>query len=257
MVSPDGHCRPFDAAAAGTVFGGGAGMVLLKRAEEAIADGDHIYALLLGAGINNDGSDKFGYAAPSRKGQADAIAMAYAVAGVDPASIGYVECHGTGTPLGDPIEVGALAQAFDQGVPRTSPCLISSVKGNVGHLDVAAGVTGLVKAALCLDRGQISGTLHYSEPNPQLDLANTPFVVSGELTQWPRGEAIRRAGVSAFGVGGTNVHVVLEEAPLTSTASAERAQQLLCLSARTPAALEAQCAVSRIAWNWRIRQASR
>ena len=242
MVSADGHCRPFDAAAGGTVFGGGAGMVLLKRAEEAIADGDHIYALLLGAGINNDGADKFGYAAPSRKGQADAIAMAYAVAGVDPASIDYVECHGTGTPLGDPIEVGALAEAFALGAPRTSPCLISSVKGNVGHLDVAAGVTGLVKAALSLDRERIPGTLHYSEPNPQLDLPNTPFMVASKPTEWPRGRAIRRAGVSAFGVGGTNVHVVLEEGPQATTKSTQHPKQVLCLAARTTAALETQCA---------------
>ena len=187
MVSADGHCRPFDAAATGTVFGAGAGMVLLKRAEEAIADGDHIYALLLGAGINNDGSDKVGYAAPSQKGQADAISMAYAVAGVDPASVDYVECHGTGTPLGDPIEVGALAEVFAAGAARTSPCLLSSVKGNIGHLDVAAGVTGLVKAAMSLDREKIPGTLHYSEPNPRLDLANIPFMVSGQATPWPRG----------------------------------------------------------------------
>ena len=242
MVSADGHCRPFDAAATGTVFGAGAGMVLLKRAEEAIADGDHIYALLLGAGINNDGSDKFGYAAPSQKGQADAISMAYAVAGVDPASVDYVECHGTGTPLGDPIEVGALADVFATGAARTSPCLLSSVKGNIGHLDVAAGVTGLVKAAMSLDREKIPGTLHYSEPNPRLSLANIPFMVSGQATPWPRGRAIRRAGVSAFGFGGTNVHVVLEEAPHSEVKLSERARQVLCLSARTETALMEQCA---------------
>ena len=242
MVSADGHCRPFDAAATGTVFGAGAGMVLLKRAEEAIADGDHIYALLLGAGINNDGSDKFGYAAPSQKGQADAISMAYAVAGVDPASVDYIECHGTGTPLGDPIEVGALAEVFGAGEARTSPCLLSSVKGNIGHLDVAAGVTGLVKAAMSLDREKIPGTLHYSEPNPRLDLPNIPFMVSGQATPWPRGRAIRRAGVSAFGFGGTNVHVVLEEAPTSEAILSQRAKQVLCFSARTNTALIAQCA---------------
>ncbi len=245
MVSADGHCRPFDAAATGTVFGAGAGMVLLKRAEEAIADGDHIYALLLGAGINNDGSDKFGYAAPSQKGQADAISMAYAVAGVDPASVDYVECHGTGTPLGDPIEVGALAEAFAAGGTRAAPCLLSSVKGNIGHLDVAAGVTGLLKAAMSLDREKIPGTLHYSEPNPRLDLPNIPFMVSSQATPWPRGRAIRRAGVSAFGFGGTNVHVVLEEAPASDAKSSQRAKHLLCLSARTETALMAQC--SRLA----------
>ncbi|HTU50732.1 MAG TPA: amino acid adenylation domain-containing protein [Acidobacteriaceae bacterium] len=242
MVSADGHCRPFDAAATGTVFGAGAGMVLLKRAEEAIADGDHIYALLLGAGINNDGSDKFGYAAPSQKGQADAISMAYAVAGVDPASVDYIECHGTGTPLGDPIEVGALAEAFGAGAERTAPCLLSSVKGNIGHLDVAAGVTGLVKAVMSLDRETIPGTLHYSEPNPRLNLPNIPFIVSGQATPWPRGRVIRRAGVSAFGFGGTNVHVVLEEAPMADAKLSQRPKQVICLSARTETALMAQCA---------------
>ena len=241
IVSSDGHCRPFDAAATGTVFGAGAGMVLLKRAEEAMADGDHIYALLLGAGINNDGSDKFGYAAPSRKGQADAISMAYAVAGVDPASVDYVECHGTGTPLGDPIEVGALTEAFAAGATRTAPCLLSSVKGNIGHLDVAAGVIGLLKAALSLDREHIPGTLNYSEPNPRLDLPNIPFMVASQSTPWPRGRAIRRAGVSAFGFGGTNVHVVLEEAPPVTAKPSQRPKHILCLSARSQTALEAQC----------------
>ncbi|MES2221037.1 MAG: aminotransferase class III-fold pyridoxal phosphate-dependent enzyme, partial [Acidobacteriota bacterium] len=245
MVSADGHCRPFDADATGTVFGAGAGMVLLKRAEEAIADGDHIYALLLGAGINNDGSDKVGYAAPSQKGQADAISMAYAVAGIEPKSVDYVECHGTGTPLGDPIEVGALAEVFGADGARTSPCLLSSVKGNIGHLDVAAGVTGLVKAAMALDREQIPATLHYKQPNPRLDLANLPFMVSSQLTPWPRGRAIRRAGVSAFGFGGTNVHVVLEEAPFAESKPSNRPRQVLCLSARTETALMAQC--SRLA----------
>ena len=245
MVSADGHCRPFDAAATGTVFGAGAGMVLLKRAEEAIADGDHIYALLLGAGVNNDGSDKIGYAAPSQKGQADAISMAYAVAGVDPASVDYVECHGTGTPLGDPIEVGALAEVFGAGEARTTPCLLSSVKGNIGHLDIAAGVTGLVKAAMSLDREKIPGTLHYNEPNPRLDLPNIPFLIANQVTAWPRGRATRRAGVSAFGFGGTNVHVVLEEAPQSPAKLSYRSKQVLCLSARTETALKTQC--SRLA----------
>ncbi len=246
MVSPDGHCRPFDKSAEGTVFGAGGGMVLLKRAEEAVADGDHIYALVLGAGINNDGSDKIGYAAPSSKGQADAIAMAHAAAGVDAASIDYVECHGTGTPLGDPIEFSALAQAFAIGPARTGkPCLIGSVKGNVGHLDVAAGMVGLIKTAFSLDREKIPGTLHYSQPNPRLGLEQAPFAITGQVTEWPRGDrncgTARRAGVSAFGVGGTNVHLVLEEAPAIATEPSPRAQQLFCLSARTPSALDQQC----------------
>ena len=243
MVSPDGHCRPFDQSSAGTVFGAGAGMVLLKRAEEAVADGDHIYALILGAGINNDGSDKIGFAAPSSKGQADVITMAHAVAGVDASSIGYVECHGTGTPLGDPIEVSALAQAFAAGSSRKERCLIGSAKGNVGHLDVAAGMAGLIKVAFSLERESVPGTLHYSGPNPRLELEQTPFAITAESTAWPRGsaDAVRRAGVSAFGVGGTNVHLVLEEAPLASAEPSVRLKQLFCLSARTPSALNAQC----------------
>lgn len=244
MVSPDGHCRPFDKSAAGTVFGAGAGMVLLKRAEEAIADGDHIYALILGAGVNNDGSGKIGYAAPSIQGQAGAITTAHAVAGVDANSIGYVECHGTGTPLGDPIEVSALAQAFSAEDARRIPCVLGSVKGNVGHLDVAAGMAGLMKAALSLDRELIPGTLHYTEPNPRLELPQTPFTITAEPSPWPRGAAGdsgRRAGVSAFGVGGTNVHLVLQEAPLRVSAPVVRSSEPFCLSARSARALELQC----------------
>lgn len=242
MVSPDGHCRPFDKDAQGTVFGAGAGMVLLKRAEDAIQDGDHIYALVLGAGVNNDGAEKIGYAAPSSKGQAEAITLAHAVAGVDASSIDYVECHGTGTPLGDPIEVSALAAAFAQSQPNAKRCLLSSVKGNIGHVDVAAGMAGFIKAALSLEQEQIPGTLHYRAPNPRLELNETPFFITPEKTAWKRGASgnCRRAGVSAFGVGGTNVHVVLEEAPEPAPAAATRPRQLLCLSARTAAALDVQ-----------------
>lgn len=245
MVSPDGHCRPFDQSAAGTVFGAGAGMVLLKRASDAVADGDHIYALILGAGINNDGSEKVGYAAPASQGQANAIAMAYGAAGVEPSSVGYVECHGTGTPLGDPIEVSALARVFRSSSARIEPCILGSVKGNVGHLDVAAGMAGLVKATLSLDRGQIPGTLHYRVPNPELHLEQTPFAITSELKAWPRvndaSGGPRRAGVSAFGVGGTNVHLVLEEAPaIVASAPSHRSRHILCLSARTETALDAE-----------------
>jgi amino acid adenylation domain-containing protein len=246
MVSPDGHCRPFDKDAQGTVFGAGAGMVLLKRVEDAIADGDHIYALLLGAGVNNDGSEKIGYAAPSSKGQAEAVTLAHAIAGVDAGSIDYVECHGTGTPLGDPIEVNALAEAFVQGQPRANRCLLSSVKGNIGHVDVAAGIAGFIKATLSLERETIPGTLYYRAPNPKLELEQKPFFITPEATAWKRNagsaEKARRAGVSAFGVGGTNVHVVLQEAPSRLIASSPRSRQLLCLSARSAAALDAQCA---------------
>jgi amino acid adenylation domain-containing protein len=241
MVSPDGHCRPFDRNAAGTVFGSGGGMVLLKRAEDAVRDGDHIYALLLGAGVNNDGGDKMGYAAPSSAGQAEAVAQAYAVAGVDPATVDYVECHGTGTPLGDPIEVAALRQVFGES-PRSRPCVLSSAKGNIGHIDVAAGIAGLMKAALALDKGSIPGTLHYTGPNPGLNLDATPFAITSATQPWPRGAQPRRAGVSAFGVGGTNVHLVLEEAPAPSSSATARPVELFCLSARSEAALAAQCA---------------
>ncbi|MGH9692598.1 MAG: ketoacyl-synthetase C-terminal extension domain-containing protein, partial [Bryobacteraceae bacterium] len=218
---------------------------MLKRAEEAVADKDHIYALILGAAVNNDGGEKIGYAAPSSKGQADAIATAHAVAGINAASISYVECHGTGTPLGDPIEISALAQAFANGGIRDHHCLIGSVKGNVGHLDVAAGIAGLVKTALSLERERVPGTLHYRDPNPKLDIEKSPFRLASEPTAWPRGSGsdagLRRAGVSAFGVGGTNVHLVLEEAPVVAIEPSGRSSQILCLSARSSAALDAQC----------------
>ncbi|HWZ12778.1 MAG TPA: polyketide synthase, partial [Acidobacteriaceae bacterium] len=215
MVSADGHCRPFDANANGTVFGAGAAMVLLKRLEDALADGDHIYAIISGAGVNNDGSAKMGYAAPSIEGQTAAIVKAHESAGISSSSVGYVECHGTGTPLGDPIEVRALEQAFAKSADVNSKgqfCTIGSVKSAVGHLDIAAGVTGLIKTALVLQNEKIPPTLHFSKPNPNIQFAKGPFSVNAATTPWPRGEQTRRAGVSAFGVGGTNVHLVLEEA---------------------------------------------
>jgi amino acid adenylation domain-containing protein len=211
IASPDGHCRAFDADAAGTVPGNGAGMVLLKRLEDARNDGDTIYAVIKGSAINNDGAQKVGYTAPSVDGQAEVIATALALAGVEPESIGYVEAHGTGTPMGDPIEFTALSQVFGEGRPRT--CALGAVKTNVGHLDAAAGVAGLIKAALSLYHGEIPATLHFQRPNPQIDLANSPFYIPTELTPWPASNAPRRAGVSSFGIGGTNAHVVLEEAP--------------------------------------------
>ncbi|HEV3051014.1 MAG TPA: type I polyketide synthase, partial [Longimicrobium sp.] len=238
ISSPDGHCRAFDAQAKGTVGGSGAGVVALKRMEDALRDGDHVYAVIRGFGINNDGSDKVGYTAPSIAGQAGAIRMSLAMAGVEPDTIGYVEAHGTGTPLGDPIEVAALTRAFRAGTERTGFCAIGSVKTNIGHLDSAAGVAGLIKAALTLRNGEIPPSLHFQAPNPAIDFAGSPFYVNATLSLWPRGDTPRRAGVSSFGIGGTNAHVTLEEAPVPVSPPASRAWQLLVLSARTANALE-------------------
>ncbi len=242
MVSADGTCRPFDADASGTIFGSGCGVVLLKRLEDALSEGDHIYAVIRGSGVNNDGASKVGYTAPSVSGQAGAIEMALASAGVDARTISYVECHGTATPMGDPIEVAGLTQAYAAGTADVQFCAIGSVKSNIGHLDAAAGVTGLIKAALSLEHRQLPPTLHYKNPNKQIDFARTPFFVNDKLTAWDQ-PAPRRAGVSAFGVGGTNVHLILEEAPRRSLAArqpaAPAAAQLLVLSARSPTALTA------------------
>ena len=238
MVSADGHCRSFDAAASGTVFGSGAGVVLLKRLEDAEADGDRIYAVIRGVGINNDGAGKVGFTAPSAEGQAIAIEQALAVAGVEARDISYVECHGTATPLGDPIEVAGLTKAFRKSTDALQFCALGSVKTNVGHLDAAAGVTGLIKTALSLQHAMLPATLHFETPNPQIDFAASPFFVNRTLTAWPAGPTPRRAGVSSFGVGGTNVHTIVEEAPPRPPADSttERAH-LLVLSARTAPAL--------------------
>ena len=237
MVSPDGRCRTFDAKAQGTIFGSGVGVVLLKRLEDAVADGDHIYAVIKGSAINNDGSLKVGYTAPSVDRQAEVIATAQAIAGVTPETISYIEAHGTGTPLGDPIEVAALTKAFRSGTDRLGFCGIGSVKTNIGHLEIASGVAGLMKTALSLQNKVIPPTLHFTNPNPELDLENSPFYVVDKLTEWKNGDGPRRAGVSSFGVGGTNAHVVLEEAPRLQSGQS-RPQQLLMLSARTETALE-------------------
>jgi amino acid adenylation domain-containing protein len=245
MGAPDGVCRPFDAGASGTVFGSGAGVVLLKRLEDAIADEDPIYAVIRGVGINNDGSDKVGFTAPSVDAQARAIAIAHAEAGIDPASIGYVEAHGTATPLGDPIEFAGLVQAFRLGgVESGQFCALGSAKANVGHLDAAAGVTGFIAAALALRDRVLPPLLHFRSPNPGIDSANSPFFFNEAASPWADGPAPRRAGVSSFGVGGTNVHVVLEEAPCHVGAACGPQEgpleglQILPLSARSPAALE-------------------
>ncbi|AUX48180.1 polyketide synthase [Sorangium cellulosum] len=238
IASPDGHCRAFDAGARGTVGGSGVGVVLLKRLDDAIADRDVIIAVIKGSAVNNDGRAKVGYTAPRVEGQAGVIRAAHAAAGVDADSIAYVEAHGTGTPLGDPIEIAALTQAFRATTDRRGFCAIGSVKTNVGHLDAAAGVAGLIKAALAVAHGRIPPSLHFRAPNPALDLENSPFRVATELAAWSTPGAPRRAGVSSFGIGGTNAHVVLEEAPPPPAADPPRPCELLVLSARSSASLE-------------------
>ncbi|MCC6177441.1 MAG: polyketide synthase, partial [Chloroflexi bacterium] len=239
IQSPDGHCRAFDADAAGTVSGSGVGVVVLKRLSEAVADGDTILAIIRGAAINNDGADKVGFTAPSVAGQAEVIETAQTLAGVSPDEISYVEAHGTGTALGDPIEVAALTRAFRRGTDRRSFCALGSVKSNIGHLDAAAGVAGLIKTVQALRHRELPPSLHVWRPSPKLNLETSPFYVNTELRPWPEGPTPRRAGVSAFGVGGTNAHVVLEEAPpLPTAAPPARPAELLLLSAATPTALE-------------------
>ena len=239
LASADGTCRTFDASACGTVFGHGVAVVLLKRLEDAIADGDPILAVIKGFAVNNDGSDKIGYAAPSISAQAEVVAMAQAAAGVDPETISYVEAHGTATPLGDPIELAALTQAFRRGgAVRNQYCAVGTGKTNIGHLDIAAGATGLIKTVLQLQNEFIPPLLHFKSPNPKIDFSNSPFFPVSSGMDWRRGEAPRRAGVTALGIGGTNAHVVVEEAPLTSSGSS-RNSQLLLLSAKTPPALTA------------------
>jgi phthiocerol/phenolphthiocerol synthesis type-I polyketide synthase E len=240
ILSPDGHCRPFDAAARGTVGGDGCGVVLLRRLEDALASRDPIRAVILGAAVNNDGAKKMAFSAPSVEGQAEVIALAHAVADVDPDSIGYVEAHGTATPLGDPIELTALTEAFRAKTARVGYCALGSLKSNLGHMNSAAGIGGLVKAVLALEHGEIPPSLHFEAPNPQLELAGSPFYVSRELQPWPRLEGPRRAGVSSFGVGGTNAHVVLEEAPSFSREATAQRAHLLFFSARSDAALAAR-----------------
>lgn len=237
IASPDGHCRAFDAKARGTVAGNGVGCVLLKRYGDAVSDRDYIRAVIRGTALNNDGAVKVGYTAPSVDGQAEVIAMAHAVAGVKPESITFVEAHGTGTPLGDPIEIAALAQAFN-GVAGRNRCVVGSVKSNIGHLDTAAGIAGLVKVVLAIENHLIPPTLHFANPNPRLDIERTPFYINARAVDWNPGIP-RRAGVSSFGIGGTNAHVVLEEVPTRTPSGPGRPAQLLVLSAQTSAALDA------------------
>nr|QEO74805.1 condensation domain-containing protein [uncultured bacterium] len=241
--SPDGRCRAFDAEAAGTPRGAGSGVVVLRRLEDALADGDTVHAVILGSAVNNDGSGKVGFTAPSVDGQAAVIAEAQAAAGIDPATVGYVETHGTGTRRGDPIELAALSQAFQAFGPTppadTARCAVVSSKPNIGHLDAAAGVASLIKATLAVREGLVPPTLNFEHLNPDVELEGTPFFVNTELRGWPVEQGPRRAGVSSFGIGGTNAHLVLEEPPASVPVDPSQPWQLLLLSARTEAALEA------------------
>jgi acyl transferase domain-containing protein/thioesterase domain-containing protein len=242
ILSPDGKCHAFDHRAQGTVFGSGVGVAVLRRLNDAVKDGDHIYAVIRGSAVNNDGGSKAGYLAPSVDGQAAAVAEALAVANLSADDIDYVECHGTGTYLGDPIEIAALTQAFRESSDRRGYCRVGSVKSNIGHLDTAAGIASLAKVSLALKHGQIPPSLNFEKPNPTIDFENSPFRVAERLTDWPRGDEPRRASVNSLGVGGTNAHVVLEEAPKRPPSSpVTRPRQILCLSARNVAALDDAC----------------
>jgi acyl transferase domain-containing protein/thioesterase domain-containing protein/acyl carrier protein len=248
VLSPDGHCRPFDHRSQGTVFGSGVGVIALRRLADAIADGDHIHAVIKGSAVNNDGSGKVGYLAPSVDGQAAAMIEALAVADVSADTVTYVECHGTATPVGDPIEVAALTRAFRETSERIGYCKLGSVKSNIGHLDTAAGVAGLIKAALALEHRRIPPSLNFEAPNPNIAFDGSPFVVADELTEWePPPGVPRRAGVNSLGVGGTNAFVVLEEPPRLPPSEPDAAPQPLVLSARTRKALE-EASVRLAAW---------
>ncbi|WP_413206145.1 SDR family NAD(P)-dependent oxidoreductase [Rhodospirillum sp. A1_3_36] len=240
IVSPDGHCRAFDAKAKGTIFGSGVGVVLLKRLDDAIRDGDHIHAVIKGSSVNNDGGVKVGFMAPSGEGEASAVAEALAMADVSAETIGFVEAHGTGTEMGDPIEVNALTQAFRLSTEATGFCAIGSVKTNIGHMQIASGMGGFIKTVLALGNKAIPASLHYETPNPAIDFPSSPFYVPTRLTPWPAPDgAPRRAGVNSLGIGGTNAHVILEEAPAVApvVAEFERPRHILTLSARNETAL--------------------
>jgi acyl transferase domain-containing protein/acyl carrier protein len=233
--SPDGYVRAFDVRAKGVVFSDGAGVVFLKRLTDALADGDHIYAVIKGFATNNDGIGKSSFSAPGVDGQREVVRSALYMAEVNPESIGYIEAHGTGTEIGDPIELEALNMAFNTN--KRHFCAIGSVKPNIGHLDSAAGISSLIKACLALTHRQIPPTLNFETSNPKIDFENSPFFVNTELRRWENSGSPLRAGVSSFGVGGTNAHLVLEEAPVLKPSSASRFYQLIVLSARTKVAL--------------------
>ncbi|HEY4574961.1 MAG TPA: polyketide synthase, partial [Thermoanaerobaculia bacterium] len=242
VMSPDGHCRAFDAEARGTVEGSGAGVVVLKRLADAVADGDTIHAVIRGFATNNDGGFKMSFTAPSPEGQLEAIATAQTIAGVPAESITYVETHGTGTPLGDVVEVTALSEVFAAATEQRGFCALGAIKTNIGHLDAAAGVAGLIKAVLAVEHGVLPPSLHFETPNPRIDFARSPFYVNTECRPWRPEGWPRRAGVSAFAIGGVNAHVVLEEPPAPLPTDPDRPWRLLVLSARSAAALAAATA---------------
>lgn len=242
MLSADGHCRTFDADAAGTVFSNGAAVVLLKRVDDAIADGDRIYAVVRGFATNNDGASKVSYTAPSVDGQAEVISMALAAGDIDARTIGYVEAHGTATPMGDPIEIAGLTTAYRAHTQDNQYCVVGSLKANLGHLDVSSGAIGLIKTAFSVDENVLVPSINYSKPNPKIDFARSPFYVNTELKPWPETPWPRRAGISSFGVGGTNAHLVVEQAPEPPPQGERRSHALLLLSARSKEALAAQAA---------------
>lgn len=238
MVSATGHCRPFDVRSDGTIFSSGVGVVVLKPLQDALEHGDRIHAVIRGSAVNNDGATKMTYAAPTVTGQADVIAEAHAIAEVDASEISYVETHGTGTPLGDPIEIEGLRQAFEiSEEERTGPCYLGSVKSNIGHLESAAGIAALIKTILCLKHQAIPATLHYTSPNPELHLDRGPFAIRNAYGPW-ESDGVRRAGVSAFGVGGTNAHVIVEEAPPVPVGATVAGPQVMLLSARSTEGLQ-------------------
>jgi acyl transferase domain-containing protein/acyl carrier protein len=237
VMSPDGKCRVFDAGARGTVFGSGIGVVVLKRMEDALRDGDFIHAVIKGSAVNNDGASKASFTAPGIQGQIRVIREAQKAGGIRPETISYIECHGTGTLLGDAVEIRALSKAFQGETSKQGFCAVGSVKSNVGHLDAAAGITGLIKVVQSLKHQMLPPSLYFNQPNPQIDFAHSPFYVNTELSPWKSEAGPRRAGVSAFGVGGTNAHVIVEEAPPRKATARGREKQLLTLSARTPSAL--------------------
>ncbi|MDF5729297.1 MAG: type I polyketide synthase, partial [Rhizonema sp. PD38] len=244
ILSPDGHCRAFDAEARGTVFGNGGGIVVLKLLRQAITDGDCIHAVIKGSAINNDGGMKINYTAPSVDGQAAVISEALAIAQIDPSTVTYIETHGTGTTLGDPVEIAALTKAFRQSTEKKGFCAIGSVKTNIGHLVEAAGIAGLLKTVLAIKHKKLPPSLHFRQPNPNIDFAHSPFYVNTTLSEWRANGMPRRAGVSSFGMGGTNAHVVLEETPAffeyksQETGDLGRKFQLLVFSAKTETALD-------------------
>ncbi|HEX3153517.1 MAG TPA: type I polyketide synthase, partial [Candidatus Angelobacter sp.] len=238
IASADGHCRSFDADATGSVSGDGVGVVLLKRLEDAVGDGDTVYAVIKGSAINNDGRRKVGFTAPAVEGQAEVIAMALATAEVECESIGYIEAHGSATAIGDPIEIAALNQVYGQAGLKPASIPLGSVKSNIGHLNAAAGVAGLIKTILALRHGYIPPSLNFRQANPKIPFERGPFRVNRTLTPWPESNKPRRAGVSSFGIGGTNVHMILEEAPKTTPSGPAKPWQLIVISARSRQALE-------------------